>query len=377
MYQSLQAGRAIAAALVVAFHLGGTFAQDKYFGFKGFDALFAWGDSGVEYFFVLSGFLITIAHRRDFGQPNAFRGYVAKRVLRIYPTYWLVCLAVCAAALAAPALKQALPNDLPTLLMALALIPQDPAVVGGTGAPILFVAWSLQYEMFFYGVVGLAVLQRGVGFCMAFALLVLPAACAVGSCSNFPASFFGNNLILLFGLGVAGAYFVRSRATLPNPLAIGVAGVFAFVGFGLFETWYGRDALAVDRRLVFGVFSAVIIVALARAENDRTLRLHSRWVTILGDSSYALYLLHIPVISLMVKLLVRAGVSTMPAMVAAFLGVFASCVAVAVLFHLTIERRMLAALRPFIGPPAAVPSRTGPATGAIGAQSPRASEHGL
>ena len=95
MYQSLQGCRAVAAALVVLFHLGGTFAQDRYFGFKALDGPFAWGDAGVDFFFVLSGFLITLAHRRDFGRPAELSRYLSKRALRIYPTYWVICLAVC------------------------------------------------------------------------------------------------------------------------------------------------------------------------------------------------------------------------------------------------------------------------------------------
>ncbi|MEP7101383.1 MAG: acyltransferase family protein, partial [Burkholderiales bacterium] len=76
MYRSLQVCRAIAALLVVLFHLGGTFAQDKYFGFKAIDSVFAWGDAGVDFFFVLSGFLIATVHYKDFGRPEALPRYL-------------------------------------------------------------------------------------------------------------------------------------------------------------------------------------------------------------------------------------------------------------------------------------------------------------
>ena len=75
MYKSLQAGRAIAAILVVLYHLGGNIAKEKYFGIKMFSVPFSFGGSGVEFFFVLSGFIILAAHRDDIFKPHKFLNY--------------------------------------------------------------------------------------------------------------------------------------------------------------------------------------------------------------------------------------------------------------------------------------------------------------
>lgn len=342
MYQSLQAGRAVAAALVVLFHLGGTFAQDKYFGAKWIDGPFAWGDAGVEFFFVLSGFLITITNRHDFGRPQALPRYLVKRVLRIYPTYWLICLAVCAAAVVVVPLRQSLPSDAWIFIKALALIPQNPDVAGATGAPILFVAWSLQYELLFYAVIGLALWSRSAGVAAALALVAVHLGCQFGQGCGFPGSFLANNLIFVFALGVGGAWLVKSRLRLPRPLVSGAVACVAFVAFGLFESWYGRDRLPVDRRMVYGALGAVIIVAFAQAEDTGVLRLRQRWIDLLGDSSYALYLLHIPMISLLVKLLARFAGANPFVILLLFVVVFLACVGSALLFHLFVERRLLA-----------------------------------
>ena len=144
MYGTLQSCRAFAAVLVVLFHLGGTIALPKYFGIDGFAAPFAFGHAGVDLFFVLSGYIIVTVHWQDFGKPDRLIGYLKKRAARIYPVYWLVFIAVYAAAQAMPSLRGAMPADMSTLAKSLFLLPQDPEVVGGTGAPVLIVAWSLQ-----------------------------------------------------------------------------------------------------------------------------------------------------------------------------------------------------------------------------------------
>ena len=58
---SLQLGRAFAALAVLLYHTNATLALPKYLGRDMLPAL--WGaDAGVHYFFVLSGFVIWLAH---------------------------------------------------------------------------------------------------------------------------------------------------------------------------------------------------------------------------------------------------------------------------------------------------------------------------
>ena len=349
MYQSIQACRAVAAILVVCFHLAANLAKDKYFGadaasierFCSFG-----GTAGVAFFFVLSGFIIVLMHRKDFGVPERLVSYLRKRAVRIYPTYLFVFAGVYLLALTVPALRDAMPTAAGVLVKALLLLPQDPAVVGGTGAPVIIVAWSLQYELIFYAVVGLAIVHR-LFFAGAVVLFAANFIWHVLAGSQaFPGAFFANDLMLLFGIGGATAWVVQSGWRMPHPMLAAVLAAGAFFTVGAMEVVF-RDAWpkpALD--LCYGLCGATLIVALVQAEQRWPERFRNRFVSLLGDASYALYLIHFPLIAVLCKLAVAGGLRGGSGMVLSFVGIFAACIATSVLFHLWIERPTLRALSP-------------------------------
>src|SRR4028118_2377207 len=88
----LQVYRGIAAVLVVMFHLTDMSAQrlNQVTFFNLFEA----GWSGVDYFFVLSGFIMVYVHRSAIGKKDQLKSFLVKRAVRIYPIYWIVSLIV-------------------------------------------------------------------------------------------------------------------------------------------------------------------------------------------------------------------------------------------------------------------------------------------
>jgi exopolysaccharide production protein ExoZ len=340
---SLQACRAVAALLVGLFHLGLLSASDKYFGIKSFGIPFSSGYTGVGFFFVLSGFIITFIHWHDIGKRSRLASYLQKRTIRIYPTYWIVFGGVAIVAMLIPELRASVPHDWITLSKALTLFPMYLSGQWG-GAPVLIVAWTLQYEVCFYGLFGVLILSRFLGIVVIGALAINYGACQFGDCS-FPRTFFSSNLVLLFGLGALAACFCKSRLKLRHPRSIAALGVAAFISAGALEAAMGKAVFPLDQNLVYGLFSVLIIVGLVQAEDAKALEMKSRWPALCGDASYSFYLIHHPLMVALFKLALIAGLRGSLGAAVSWPIILGICVVAALAFHILVEKPVLLFLR--------------------------------
>lgn len=344
MFATLQTCRAFASVIVVLFHLGATLALDKYFGIKAFARPFIFGHAGVDFFFVLSGFIIVHIHHKEFGCPARLLNYLKRRVVRIYPVYWLIFLGVYLAAMPFAGLRETLPTELPTILKALLLIPQDPLRVGGTGAPVLIVAWSLQYEIVFYSIVAVLVASRVFGAAVIAAIVVLYLFQPFGH--DFPFGFFQKEWLLLFALGGLVAWINSSALSIRFPRLLALFGIILFMANGLSEVF----AVSIEPgsgSLIYGVASACIILGLIRAELAGTANAWKPgWAILLGDASYALYLIHFPLISIICKVAIMLGLSGIMGAIVTYIIALFLCLGSALVFHLWIEKPILRYFNP-------------------------------
>ncbi|WP_445242951.1 acyltransferase family protein [Microcoleus sp. N3A4] len=144
----LQVDRGIGALLVVLFHLNQMSIErlNKVSLFNLFEA----GWSGVDYFFVLSGFIMVYVHRTAIGKPDQFKSFLIKRTLTIYPINWIITLAVLVFFLVIPGFANNKDLSISHIFVSLLLLPQN-------DKPILDFGWTLIYELFFYVLFSLAI----------------------------------------------------------------------------------------------------------------------------------------------------------------------------------------------------------------------------
>jgi peptidoglycan/LPS O-acetylase OafA/YrhL len=292
MLRSLQACRAFAALLVVVFHTScGIFRLPKYFGHKPFGPVFDFGFAGVDFFFVLSGFLMMYVHAGDFGQPRALGGYLWKRFTRIYPAYWVVFAAVLPVYFLVPQFGLDSQRSADVIARAIFLFPhpQNQQVVG--------VAWTLTYEIFFYVVFALLILNKRIGWLIftgwTICILIQPWVEA------FPWSFLfsAQHLRFLAGISVA---LVLARWQLPLPRTVAATGMTVFLGVGLLDAYCGP----VDywmHLMGYTLGSALTLAGLVQAERSGLIH-PPNWVVYLGNASYAIYLVHFFALSLFAKI---------------------------------------------------------------------------
>ncbi|MFI3218435.1 MAG: acyltransferase [Methylococcales bacterium] len=342
MYKSLQASRAIAAILVLLFHLGRIIAAEKYFGITGFSIPFSFGSAGVEFFFVLSGFIIFTAHQDDIFKPYKLASYIKKRFLRIYPTYWIIFLSVFLLAITSTAWRNTVPHDIFIIFKSLLLIPQEKSIVWDTGAPVLIVAWTLQYEIFFYFFFAVLILNRWLSIISSLGLLYIYANYTGVLSAPFPLSFLSQDYIVLFVMGMVISVACSSKKVVASrPVFYVGTGTVMFLIVGM-DTVLNLNLLSKWGIILYGLASSLIIFGLVQEEDKGRIILNNNWLQILGDSSYALYLIHYPLSSILCKLslLIQLHKLGIIGAMIAYIAIFCICLISSVIFYFWIEKPM-------------------------------------
>ena len=327
---SIQAARGIAALLVILFHCGeGILAHPKYGGHDPVDRAFAWGGQGVELFFAISGFIILIAHWKDIDQPGALAGYVRKRILRIYPTYWVVVLALLPVYLLEPALGNG--NELAPLT----LISSGLLVHVDTSATVLAVSWTLFYEVVFYAAFAFLIVARPLGF----VVLACWWGLSIARLAGLPVvhSYVLSHYTVLFGFGMAAAFAYRTgRIRAPGLLAVG--GTLGFVGNGLLSD-YAPTLSEPAVSIIAGGAAAFALAGFAELERRDRLTVPAPLLAI-GNASYSIYLVHFPVLSLLAKIALHVPHMLRPPLVLEFVMIVVA-VATGLVFHRLVEAPLL------------------------------------
>lgn len=333
---SLQAARAVAAILVVLFHNSTSiFALQKYWGIKPFGRLFDFGDSGVFFFFVLSGYIILYAHHGDLDHPERVKAYVWKRFRRIYPIYWVVLVLTLPVYFLVVNFGFGYERQPEVILSSFLLVHL------GSTHEVMIVSWTLFHEILFYALFAVSIWRRSFGLAVLGLWLLLSFLGMATDHASMATGFYFSQLHLLFGFGMAAFWWARRRPV-PFPAATALLGVAVFLLAGADEVCL--DLVAADwRTLVFGFGAMLALIGLVELENRGRLAVPG-WLRLLGNASYTIYLVHFIVLSFLAKLAWASGLARLVPAAVAYVVLACLAVAAGVLCHVLVERPLLAFL---------------------------------
>jgi len=269
--------RGVAASMVVWHHAAGQI--------RGMAAQVPWefGTSGVDLFFVISGFIMVVTTSGGRVTPVEFW---RRRVVRVVPLYWLLTLLMVAVALVAPGLFKTLKVQASTLIQSLLFVPHFSQSFPGVVWPLLVPGWTLNFEMFFYLVFGLVLFlpeRRRLLPLVAFFVALTAIGFVFGPFASAAAQTYTHPMLLEFAAGAAiGAWWLSGRWRLPSStswLLIGAGFVLLLLR--------DREPLGTSTQIIGAV------LAVVGALDARFAAWKSALLQALGDSSYSLYLTHI------------------------------------------------------------------------------------
>lgn len=273
--RNLQALRIYAAIPVILYHTNFTVAGLRPIG------LF-----GVHLFFLMSGYIMAAICDND---TTAF---MRRRLIRVIPLYWTLTLVLYSVAWKWPHLMgatQARPSELFKSLFFVPFVKSN-----GLYQPILFVGWTVNYEMFFYMTLALAVLinRRRAAFLGAGMVLSVMAACSFFAQTSAIAKFYSDPVLLECVLGLVAYYFVRAAARRLTPSltpALLTVAIAALILLPVLDELKSMDVVPVILRfgpLCFILISSACLLAFSGAD------IEAKVLVLLGDASYVMYLTH-------------------------------------------------------------------------------------
>ena len=300
---AIQGLRALAALLVVVDHsltslieIGGVDPRNTSF---------AWmlGGMGVKMFFAISGFIMTITTHDDFASLAASKQFLWKRLSRIAPLYWIITFVA--------AIKLSAVGRIPhigALLASLLFIPWPNDA--GELRPVLYVGWTLNYEMFFYLLFAVALhyrIFRGLAALSIF-LAVLVVANVVsnpsgaGSPDGSLLGFWGDSIVLYFvagiAIGLARLRLDENIARLRLRIYPALIGAFLLV---LIYAAYAFTNFSHDPASPWEIVACIGAVAACAAATDNGYKKRP-FVCYLGDASYSIYLTHAFLVGLSMRI---------------------------------------------------------------------------
>lgn len=298
---NLQILRGLAASLIVLVHIEELLLKDS-FPYWLSTTLF----SGVDIFFVISGFIIqkSISNNKYTAQQ-----FILHRWLRVAPLYYLFTLAVFLVAYLYPALFKSSTADLSGLINSLTFLPYEKS--SGRLYPLYYVGWSLNYEMFFYLLCCVKLFffrNSTIYFVETVVVFLVIAGIFIPQTEIYEyfgvlGYFFTRPIMISFVFGALIArfdrYFLR---LLSERLVLNCFLIVLSIGFMMASQFYfpigGQSIFLPDTSsgYYFSIPAAVVVIAVMSIRIKRSIL--TEFLIKQGDASYSMYLSHYFVIAI-------------------------------------------------------------------------------
>jgi peptidoglycan/LPS O-acetylase OafA/YrhL len=278
---TIELTRGMAALLILVLHVI-LFGHDKYgFAFTtGINVSYQMS-IGIDIFFIISGFLMVHTTRKP--EQRKPKEFLAKRFIRIYPAYWLILFCIVPFYLLKPEWAFFHAPVKPSLLLSFLLLPQP-------GPPLLNVAWTLVYEVYFYLLFAVTLFLKprkqalvlGSYFCLSILIGYFIFS------ANAIAQFLTSGFLLEFYAGMILAYlwpYFPKMKFLP---------LLFFAAAGLLL--YHQPFVGISRSIDLGLPAFLFFMGTLGIEKN-TSPFPDKIAHFFGRISYALYLVHVPILA--------------------------------------------------------------------------------
>ena len=325
MFIGLHIARGIAALFVVLFHanLGSVF----FYGKTAFSGFWKFGIIGVDFFFVLSGFIIYWIHSEDEKNFESSLLFLKKRIIKIYPPFILISIISLISYKIFPNLSAANRNI--GIITSIFLFPTPPL------DPALTISWTLMHQMMFY-IIFITIYIKKTLFHITFILWGL----MIVFFSFIPfegiiKTFFFNPYNLQFLIGIIAAKIIISDRDGKPLIYLGFIMLLFFIytpNFNIEETLIFYQLL---EKIYLGLCFMFIIIGLT---SINTRIKYPKFLISLGSASYSIYLIHNPVISILNRIAfkVHGTVAIIPEIL--FIIISGLCILAGLLYYVIFEK---------------------------------------
>ncbi len=277
------------------------------------------GQAGVDLFFIISGFIMVYVTRNLPQTPASAANFLLKRVLRVAPLYWCLTFLTLGVTFADPSLKYHNHIDFQYVISSFLFIPfpRD----DGHFTPVLGLGWTLNFEMLFYTLFCVAILNKEKfrPFIMAGLLVVLPCIGLFIDRSYAQPWFWTRPIILEFLMGGVVAHLFMRGVSVPTTLAFGMV-ISGLLGLQL--SGQLPDPTAYEIRFwAWGGPSALIVAGVVLSQKSLFAYLPTRLSHLaerVGDGSYSLYLVHMFTIRITTIIVGKFHFPTIPHLIACY-----------------------------------------------------------